>query len=71
MMDTTASFSRFTHVPFDRQISPRTAVLILAAVACVIYAIWQRAVPPGRLVSDVDPDTMCLMYRVGLGGLCR
>jgi hypothetical protein len=71
MTATTASPGRFTQLPFDRRISPRTAVLVLATLACVLYAIWQRTVPPGPIATDVDADTMCLIYRIGLGGLCR
>jgi hypothetical protein len=67
----TASLTRMTGVAFDRRISPRLAILVLSALACVLYAIWRHEVPAGPLPSDTSADTMCLISRIGLGGFCR
>jgi hypothetical protein len=66
-----AFFARLTGFSFDRRISTRTAVLVLGALACVLYAVWRHTVPPGPAPNDVDRDTMCLISRIGLGGLCK
>ena len=60
-----------TRAAFDRRLSRRSVVLVLAGLACLLYAIWRHTVPPGPLAADARGDTMCLIARVGLGGLCH
>lgn len=63
--------SRVIHLARDRRVSPRVAILVFALLGCVLYAIWHRVVPPSAVPHEVDADTMCFIYRFGLGGLCR
>ena len=58
-------------IRFDRRLSMRTVILVFAALACLLYAIYPRTAPPGPIGRDAEPDTMCLISRIGLSGLCR
>lgn len=55
----------------DRRASARVAILVCCGFVCVLYALWRHTVPPGTGPSDVQADTMCLISRIGLGGLCQ
>ena len=41
------------------------------ALGIVSFDLWRHTVPPGTGPSDVQADTMCLISRIGLGGLCQ
>jgi len=56
-----------TELSASTRLSGRTVFLVLLGLACLLYSIWQRTVPPGPLrASEVDADTMCLVSRIGL-----
>ena len=67
---TTAAIS-LSHIGSGKRVSTRTVILVLVALGCVLYAVWQRTVPPGPMPRDAEADTMCLISRIGLGGLCK
>ncbi len=71
MTAVTLPFVGRTSLAFDRQLSPRTVILVFALVAVILYAVWHHTVPAGAATYAVDADTMCFIYRFGLGGLCR
>ncbi|HVX38408.1 MAG TPA: hypothetical protein VHB25_02450 [Gemmatimonadaceae bacterium] len=56
---------------FERPVTTRMAILVVCGAVCVLYALWRHTVPPGTVATDSQPDTMCVIARIGLGGFCR